>query len=247
MMSKPKILIIEDEPSIADNIVFALEREGYKPFWKTTAGEGENALVEESGIALVILDIGLPDGNGFDVCRRIRSTSEVPIIFLTARDQEVDRIVGLELGADDYVAKPFSPRELAARCRAVLRRTNKRHGTTAKADAPGDPCESNGIPFLKKGFFEHDPEGCRFLYCQRPLPLSPNEYRILRRMFEHPGRVYSRRQIMESAWDEPDASMERTVDTHIKTLRTKLLSIRPGIQPVQTHRGFGYSLQIDGK
>ncbi|MFH0945990.1 MAG: response regulator [Planctomycetota bacterium] len=125
MSAKPCVLVLEDEPSIADNIVYALETEGLEASWCATAGEGLGRL-EGGGIDLVILDVGLPDRSGFDVCREIRQTSRIPIIFLTARTGEIDRVLGLELGGDDYVVKPFSPRELCARVKAVLRRATGR-------------------------------------------------------------------------------------------------------------------------
>src|SRR3954471_20447840 len=117
-----KILLIEDEPSIADNIVYALKTEGFAPTWCQTGGDGLNKVRHEQ-FSLVILDVGLPDINGFDLCKSIREISSVPVVFVTARKDEIDRVVGLEIGADDYVVKPFTPRELTARIRAILRRT----------------------------------------------------------------------------------------------------------------------------
>ena len=134
MGAKPCVLVFEDEPSIADNIVYALETEGVEASWCATAGEGL-ARLEGGGIDLVILDVGLPDRTGFDVCREIRQTSRIPIIFLTARTSEIDRVLGLELGGDDYVTKPFSPRELCARVKAVLRRTQQGEGAVKTDNA----------------------------------------------------------------------------------------------------------------
>src|SRR5882672_1781544 len=137
------ILIVEDEPAIADTLIYALKTEGFAPEWCATGRAGLAALAAKP-FALVVLDVGLPDGSGFDVCKAIRARSAVPIIFLTARNTELDRVLGLELGGDDYLVKPFSPRELTARVKAILRRTNgngpeKRHplGDTAEAPAPG--------------------------------------------------------------------------------------------------------------
>ncbi len=227
---KQNILIIEDEPSIADNISYVLETEGFNPIWKNTAASGKKSLRNER-IALLILDIGLPDGNGFDLCKEIRKESNVPIIFLTARSEEIDKILGLELGADDYVSKPFSPRELAARVKAVLRRQK----------------ESAAVPVAGAGKnikldFAVDDEKNRITYCGKILTLSRYEYKILKLLIEHPGRVYARKSLMNLVWEEPEVSMERTVDTHIKTLRAKLKEINPKTELIVTHRGFGYSL-----
>jgi two-component system catabolic regulation response regulator CreB len=166
--------------------------------------------------------------SGFDVCREIRRHSAVPVIFLTARSAEVDRIVGLELGADDYLAKPFSPRELTARVRAVLRRTN---GGLAASGAPAG------------GKWRHDAARCRISYHGRALELTRNEYRLLAVLVAAPGRVFSRDQLMAAAWDDPGAAMDRTVDAHIKTLRAKLHAAVPDDDAIVTHRGLGYSLR----
>jgi two-component system catabolic regulation response regulator CreB len=225
-----KILIIEDESSIADNISFILETEGFETLWRSTAGDGKAAL-DELEVALVVLDIGLPDMNGMELCKEIRKTADVPIIFLTARADEIDRIVGLEIGADDYVTKPFSPRELAARVKAVLRRTSNSF-----------ICEDESGDAVSLGAFEIDSSKRLISFRKEALKLSRYEYEILKLMLEHPGRVYSRKQLMEAIWEEPETSMERTVDTHIKTIRAKLKSIEPEKEIVATHRGFGYSI-----
>jgi two-component system catabolic regulation response regulator CreB len=223
----PTILVVEDEPPIAETIVYALRTEGYAPLWRTTGREALAVLVQQP-VALVVLDIGLPDMSGFDVCREIRRHRAVPVIFLTARSAEVDRIVGLELGADDYLAKPFSPRELTARVRAVLRRMN---GGPAAPGAPAD------------GKWRHDAARCRISYRGRVLKLTRNEYRLLAALVAAPGRVFSRDQLMAAAWDDPGAAMDRTVDAHIKTLRAKLHAAVPDDDAIVTHRGLGYSLR----
>ncbi len=225
-----RILLIEDEPSIADTITFALKSEGFEPVWKVTAGEGREAF-GAGEFALVVLDVGLPDGNGFDLCREFRRHSSVPVIFLTARAGEVDRVVGLEIGADDYVVKPFSPRELAARVKAVLRRTTAVPTTPAAAAAP----EHTG-PFVV------DQERKVISYHGTALDLSRYEFKLLEALLSRPGQVFSRRQLMEAVWDEPDVSMERTVDTHIKTIRRKLEAVKAGAEVIETRRGFGYAL-----
>jgi two-component system catabolic regulation response regulator CreB len=223
------ILVVEDEAAIAETITYALKTEGFGPVWKTTGREAL-AVLDSQPVALVVLDVGLPDMSGFDLCRELRKRHVVPVIFLTARSGEVDKIVGLELGADDYLAKPFSPRELTARIRAVLRRTNG-HGTGAAVPAGAAP-----------GGWVHDEARCRISFRGKPLDLTRNEYRLLGALLAAPGRVFSREQLMTAAWDDPGASLDRTVDAHIKTLRAKLRVAAPDADPIVTHRGLGYSL-----
>jgi len=223
-----QVLVIEDEPTIAENIVYALRTEGYMPVWKATGREGLETL-KQSTISLIILDVGLPDCNGFDLCREIRKTSNIPVIFLTARSDDVDKVVGLEIGGDDYVVKPFSPRELAARVKAILRRSNERQAAVNKnSDAR--------LPFVI------DEERYTIVYHETSLDLSRYEFRILKILINRPGRIYSRKDLMNMAWEEPDTSQERTVDSHIKAIRSKLKEVKPDIDPVITHRGLGYSL-----
>lgn len=223
---KPTILVVEDEPAIADTIVYALESEGFR-CQRLEAGAGVVELLDRQPVALVVLDIGLPDMSGVEVCRRIRQRHDVPVIFLTARASEIDRVVGLELGADDYVTKPFSPRELAARTKAVLRRA--RHG--------GGPATTTTTVFAL------DEERRQISYHGKPLELSRYEYRLLAVLLKRPGRVYSRDELLDLVWDEPEASLDRTVDAHVKNLRAKLREIRPDLDPIATHRGMGYSLK----
>ena len=225
------ILVVEDEASIAETITYALQTEGFTPIWKTTGREAL-ALAAESPVALVVLDVGLPDMSGFDVCRELQRAGRVPVIFLTARSGEVDKIVGLELGADDYVAKPFSPRELTARVRAVLRRTQEERFSAVPANVPAVAAT-----------WEHDEARCRISYRGRLLELTRNEYRLLSALIAAPGRVFNRDQLMTAAWDDPGASLDRTVDAHVKTLRAKLRASAPEYDPIVTHRGLGYSLR----
>lgn len=227
-----KILVVEDESSIADNISYALATEGFDPVLCETGAEAMEIL-RLGGISLIILDIGLPDVSGFELLREIRKSEETPIIVATARTEEVDRIVGLEIGADDYVVKPFSPRELAARVRAVLRRSSTKN---SKMDQPA------GTPATP---FRIDEERLRISYFEEQLDLSRYEFRLLCLFIKNPGRVYTRTQLMERVWEEPEMSLERTVDTHIKTIRQKLKSVRAGVDPIVTHRGLGYSLKED--
>ncbi len=238
IMNKTKILIIEDEPSISDNIEYALKTEGFAPVSVHTGTEGLELLksadraIGQVNFALIILDIGLPDLNGFDICKEIRKVSDIPIIFLTARDSEVDRVVGLEMGGDDYVTKPFSPRELTARVRAVLRRTNR-----IKKSKPGSD-DSGTAKFA----INHDKR--KISYCGEELIFSHYEYEIMLLLINNHGKVFSRAELMKEIWDTPEMSMDRTVDTHIKTIRAKLNKIKPCENPIVTHRGFGYSLEL---
>lgn len=225
-----KILVIEDEPTIADNITYALETDGFEAIWASTASDGLRKF-EQGGIGLILLDVGLPDMNGFDLCRKIRLKSNLPIIFLTARAGEVDRVVGLEIGGDDYVVKPFSPREVCARVRAVLRRF------AAGGEKRTDEYAADGRPL------RIDEARRTVIYREQSLDLSRYEYRILKILAGHPGRVYSRDELMNLAWDEPEASFDRTIDAHIKTLRAKLRAVDPATDPIRTHRGMGYSLK----
>jgi two-component system catabolic regulation response regulator CreB len=222
-----RILVFEDEPAIADNILYALETEGFTARRAATARDGL-ALLASERFDLVILDIGLPDMSGLDVCKRIRAGSQVPIFFVTARSSEIDRIVGLEIGADDYIVKPFSPRELTARVKALFRRLS---AATAPRAAAGP--------------FAVDEARRRILFRGQDLELSRYELGILRALVERPGVVFSRAQLMEKVWEEPDMSLERTVDSHIKAIRAKLRSLDPDREWIETHRGFGYSLSAD--
>jgi len=228
-LSRQTILVVEDEAAIAETIVYALSTEGFAPVWKTTGREALAVLAKEP-VAFVVLDVGLPDMSGFDVCRELRKRHTVPVIFLTARSGEVDKVVGLELGADDYLAKPFSPRELTARLRAVLRRSNP------------DPVGVAPAGHAPAGWM-HDAAKCRISFQGQALDLTRNEYRLLGALLAAPGRVFSREQLMTAAWDDPGAALDRTVDAHIKTLRAKLREAGPEADPIVTHRGLGYSLR----
>jgi two-component system, OmpR family, catabolic regulation response regulator CreB len=222
----PKVLLFEDEPNIAENLKYALKTEGLVCEHATTAIEGL-AKFKSGSFDLVILDVGLPDKNGFDVCREIRTTSRVPVFFLTARAEEVDKILGLELGADDYITKPFSPREVTARIRAFFRRFS---AETAKTT------------LQKVRDFEIIEDRFQIKYKNQDLELRRYEFGILKFLLENRGRVYSRAQIMEKVWTEPDMSLERTIDTHIKVIRAKIKSLGDE-EIILTHRGLGYSVK----
>ncbi len=232
-----RILVVEDEPAIADTISYALSTDGFQPVWCATGGAALTE-VEAGSVALIILDVGLPDINGFELFRKLAQVTSAPVIFLTARSDEVDRVVGLELGADDYVSKPFSPRELTARVRSVLRRLAKT-SSQGTADGPASTARAGRPPLAV------DDERKTIRYFGKPLDLSRYEYRILKLLVSRPGRVFSRDAIMEHVWDEPEASLDRTVDAHIKTIRGKLKAIAPDVEAIRTHRGEGYSLTED--
>ena len=234
-MSRERIVVVEDEPAIADTIVYALSTEGFEPKWCATGGAALES-VRAGTFALAVLDVGLPDINGFELFKQLQQIHVgLPAIFLTARSSEIDKVVGLELGADDYIAKPFSPRELVARVRTVLRRVQRSVPTTAAPTA---------APTAAGGFAIDDERKLIRLH-GRPLDLSRTEYRLLKVLIERPGRVFSRDELMERAWDDPASAFDRTVDAHVKALRAKLREAAPGDDPIVTHRGMGYSLRDD--
>ncbi|CUI06782.1 Two-component response regulator CreB [Janthinobacterium sp. CG23_2] len=221
------ILIVEDELAIADSIAYALRTDGFVARHVTLGAQALQAMhgADPADLpALVVLDVGLPDMNGFEVCRQLRQFCNAPVIFLSARSDEIDRIVGLEIGADDYVTKPFSPRELVARIRVVLRRL-----APPAAAAPA-------------GRFDIRAPQARILYRGQVLDLTRYEYLLLKALCERPGHVLSRAQLMDRVWADSPDTLERTVDAHVKSLRAKLRQVDPGDDPIQTHRGMGYSL-----
>jgi two-component system catabolic regulation response regulator CreB len=221
-----RILLVEDESSIADNVRVALEQDGLKLDHVKTAMEGLY-LARSAKHGLFIFDVGLPDQSGFELCKQVRQFSQTPILFLTARSGEVDKIIGFELGGDDYLTKPFSPRELSARVRAILKRTQSPQDKGPKV----------------YGLFQVDPDKIRISFAGTSLELSRYEYRLLETLIRRPGVVFSRTQLMETVWEDPGMSLERTVDTHIKSIRAKLKAIREDLNPIETHRGLGYSLK----
>ncbi len=230
---KPTVLIVEDEPGIADTIQYALRTDGFEPAWCAT-GEEALARVRESAPALVILDVGLPDASGFEIFKRLRETSDVPVVFLTARSDEIDRVVGLELGADDYIAKPFSPRELVARVRSILRRSQRT--ATLAAQAAAAP---SGSPISV------DEGRMQVRYYGRVLELSRYEFGLLKTLASRPGYVFTREALLDRVWGDDSDSMDRTVDAHVKTLRAKMKVVAPLQDPIRTLRGSGYALAED--
>ena len=213
------VLLVEDEESIGTLVRTYLNREGYQVVWVRTGAEGLTELARHP-VRIVVLDIGLPDVDGFDLCRRIRARSAVPILMLTARDEEADRVAGLELGADDYVAKPFSPRELVARLKAILRRAD---------GPPGSDVVALGDVVLQR-------DGRDVLVDGRPVQLTVKEFDLLSFLMENAGVVLSREQLLDRVWGMAYPGGTRTVDVHVAQLRRKLG--RPEL--IRTVRGAGY-------
>ncbi len=231
------ILIVEDEPSIADTLLFVLLGEGFSVTWKTLAGDALK-LLQTTPIDLVIMDVGLPDITGFEACKQLRKFSNVPVIFLTARGDELDRVVGLEIGADDYVVKPFSPREVAARVKAILKRVTPTSTPIYVRDESKAEAKSEA-----KSEFHIDQERLQIFYRGQLLQLTRVEFKLLQTLVEQPQRVFSRDQLLTAVGATAEAGYDRSIDTHIKTLRAKLRSIAADAEPIQTQRGFGYSYQ----
>jgi len=230
----PHVLLVEDETSIADTLIYALETEHFQVTHSTTAGGGLEVL-KNGDPDFAILDVGLPDMSGFDLCMEIRKFSSLPVLFLTARDSEIDRILGLELGGDDYVTKPFSPREVVARVRAIMRRAA---GTT--------PSISKTETKPPSGKLVHDSDAMTIHCHGGQLNLTAHEYKLLVALMSQPGRIFSREQLLNKAWEDPGSAMDRTVDAHIKSLRSKLRELTPnGDDPIETRRGLGYTLSPD--
>lgn len=229
-MRSPNILLVEDEPAIADTLIYALGSEGIA-VRHVLLGRDTLPAQRATPFDLIILDVGLPDTTGFEVLKALRADPlglNVPVIFLTARAEEIDRILGLELGADDYVTKPFSPREVAARVRAILRR-EARHRPDGGAE--------NAAPAWR-----HEPDALRIAFHGQPLDLTRYEYQLLALLLSAPGRVFTREQIMARVWSDAPDTADRSIDTHVKTLRAKLRAIRAGEDAIVTHRGTGYAL-----
>ena len=227
-MTSRTILIVDDDNDLRSTLVEQLSLyEEFDVLEEATAAKGV-AAARGGVVDLLIMDVGLPDIGGFALCRELRRVGagegrELPVIFLTAHDAEAERILGLEIGADDYVTKPFSPRELVARVRVVLRR-----GQAAAAVVRG---------------FEHDAEGHRIRYRGSLLDLTRYEYGLLAALLQRPGAVLSRAQLMDRVWGDALESGDRTIDTHVKTLRAKLRAVASDADPIRTHRGLGYSLE----
>jgi len=227
----PHIVILEDEPSIAESLIFVLQAESFSTHWESLASKAL-AYVKEQPVDLIIMDVGLPDMTGFEACKQLRKFSEVPVMFLTARGDELDRVVGLEIGADDYVVKPFSPREVAARVKAILKRVR-----------PVTAANESLLPSEHPREFVIDVERKTIHYYQQSLQLTRFEFCLLQTLVEQPGRVFSRDQLLTAVGVTADAGYDRSIDGHIKTLRAKLRAVNAAADPIKTQRGFGYCYQ----
>jgi len=220
-----RILIVEDEPKLAALVGDYLRVGGYESNWVADGREAVSA-VRNGQPDLVLLDLMLPGRDGLDICRELRSFSDVPIIMLTARVEEIDRLLGLELGADDYICKPFSPREVVARVRAILRRTRGSTEQTAAAlriDEATHSAMFHGVM----------------------LELTPVEFRLLKTLAANPARVFSRDHLLDNLYLDHRVVTDRTVDSHIKNLRRKLEQAAPGQDPIRSIYGVGYKLEIE--
>jgi len=222
---KRTVLVVEDEKAIADVVEMYLDQGNFRTRLATTGAEARKQL-DDPLIGLVLLDLGLPDDDGIDVLREIRKRGDLPVIVVTARDGETDRVLGLELGADDYVTKPFSPRELVARVKAVLRREDR---TESPDEAP-----------VLTGDLRVDPASREVMLRGKPVDLTRKEFDLLSYLVARPGRVHNRTQLLEAVWGYPDDVDSRTVDVHIAQLRRKL---GPSC-PVKTVRGIGYKADV---
>ncbi|MBV9509179.1 MAG: response regulator transcription factor [Caulobacteraceae bacterium] len=222
------ILVVDDDPHIRQLLVFALAKAGFETK-EAEDGEAALALIEAAAPDLIVLDINLPRMNGLDVCRRVRAQSELPILFLSSRDDELDRVLGIELGGDDYVVKPFSPREVAARITAILRRATPR-----AAPAPAGP-------MIARGLLSLDPEGWSVTWSGAEVGLTVTEFSILRTLAAAPSKVFTRDAIIDRLHGPGFAVTDRTIDSHIRNLRGKFVKLG-GHDVVETRAGVGYRL-----
>lgn len=248
------ILLVEDEAAIAEPLQYALKRENWQVIWHTTAIQAMEAL-NSHHVDFIILDVGLPDMDGFELCRKIRQRWQTPLLFLTARNDEIERIIGIEIGADDYCGKPFSPREIISRIKAIWRRMQltadnqqvNHAGNFQQPDSPLHDRESSGLAdkmaqIIAFDHWQADLSRHQIKYHGQLLQLTRYESGLLIFLIKHPEQVFSRTQLMQQVWEHPDHSLERTVDTHIKSLRQKLKLVSDD-EPITTHRGLGYSLK----
>lgn len=232
--SPARILVVDDEPSITEFVGYNLRKEGYDV---TIAADGDEALriADETQLDLVVLDVMLPGIDGYEVCRRIRQHSSVPVLFLSARDTELDKVVGLELGGDDYLAKPFGVRELTARVRALLRRAPSDARTSGSGGA--EQIEVAGVT-LNEAAHTAESGG-------KPIDLTPREFELLACLMRHAGKVLSREQLLRDAWGWEYLVETKTVDTHVKRLRDKLEAADVSPDLVETVRGYGYRFRTE--
>lgn len=226
------ILLIEDDAGIAQPLAYALGQQGWQVTWHTEGLKGLQTLSSQA-IDFIILDIGLPDINGFDLCKKIRQTHHTPLLFLTAQSDEIDRILGLEIGADDYCAKPFSPREIISRIKAIWRRSEANGGASGDtAQTPQD---------ISWDVWHFDAKTYVLSMGEQPIELSRSELQLMLALLASPTQVFSREQLLAHMSDHPEHRLPRTVDSHIKTIRQKIAQVSHA-DVIQTHRGIGYSL-----
>jgi two-component system OmpR family response regulator len=232
MTVEKTILLVDDDPGILEVAGFAVGKAGYRVL---TAKNGREALelVRAGAPCLIVLDIVMPEMDGIELCRELRRESDVPVIFLTSMDDEIDRIVGLELGADDYLTKPFSPRELVARIRAVLRRTD-----AAASLSPG----AAASPPLSHGGVRLDPDCFRAFWGDEEVVLTATEFAIMKCLLSRPGKVFSRDELMARMGEGGTFVSDRTVDSHIRHIRDKFR--QAGGEPIETVHGVGYKLAM---
>lgn len=250
----PHILIVEDDPAIATSLRVTFKREGWQVTWLDNASSViptlENFYQQDQPISGIVLDVGLPDGDGLNLCQSIRhsdhigSLKQLPIVFLTARSDEVDRILGLEMGGDDYCPKPFSPRELVARLKAIWRREQL---TAANVDNQVSATEDSTQPQifeLESGLWRYEPLTYTLYWNDNKLELSNTERKLLLALLANPDRVFSREQLLNSISDYPDHRLARTIDSHVKSIRKQLAQIsdKEDLEVIYTHRGLGYGL-----
>ena len=231
-MSNPLVLLVEDDPAIARTIIYTLERDGLQVTHSLQLVDARRQMALKRPDSL-ILDVGLPDGSGLDWCKQLRNdaaSNSLPILMLSAQGEEIDKVLGLELGADDYVTKPFSPRELLARVRSMLRRSRLQPAATELSGS----CST----------FEMDADGQRVSLNGQVLNLTRREFGLLADLLQHRGRIRSREALLSSVWGLETDSTDRTVDTHIKTLRAKLLQVDSASDHIVTHRGMGYCVEV---
>lgn len=221
-----KVLLADDDPALREVVRYTLDRAGYQV---VEASDGRKALDLFGRVApdVVVLDVAMPELDGLEVCRAIRATSRVPILFLSSRAEEVDKVLGLELGGDDYLAKPFSPRELASRVKALLRRAS-----------PPDPAPTR----VEAGRVALDTESYRCTVGERLVELTVTEFRLLEVLVRRPGRVFTRDELVERAYDGPHHVSDRTLDSHVRRIRAKLREA--GVDPIETVHGLGFRFEV---
>ncbi|MGM0557926.1 MAG: response regulator transcription factor [Myxococcota bacterium] len=234
-MGAKQILIADDDPHIREVVRFALEKAGFET---EEAADGLEALemVGDLEPDLVVLDIMMPEMDGTDVCRKLRQDSSIPIVFLSSKDDEIDRVVGLELGGDDYVTKPFSPRELVARVKAVLRRSGDGNGQASEAEVPD---ERDGR-LIEHGKLKLDLDRYKAFWGASEVDLTKTEFGVLQTLMGFPGKVFSRNELMDGAYDRGTVVSDRTIDSHVRRVRRKFEEV--GQNPIETVHGLGYKL-----